>query len=176
MQPVVIDGNNEIVAGHTRVEAAKLLGDEEVLCWRAEHLTPDQIRAFRVVDNKLAELADWDQTMLSHEMQALMGVVDFTDFGWTQEAVDCLGEIVDDDCLSGGAVTDALRGDAPSRTNNGEGPQRTRIIIGEFVMYVDIDNYRVWAAGVKEDNNFVQDDIIADLKRRLGVHEFEGED
>lgn len=175
-QPIVVDNNNVIVAGHTRHAAAKKLGDEEVWCVRADWLNDEQIRAFRVVDNKLAELASWDQTLLTQEMQALMNLVDFTDYGWTQEAIDCLGEVVADDCLSGGVVDETVRGDAPTRTNQGAGPRTTRVIIGEFVMYLDIGTYSSWAAQLKEDNGFVQEEILADLKRRLGVHAYEVDD
>lgn len=57
--PIVIDSKNEIVCGHTRWKAAKKLGMESVPCIRADDLTPQQIKAFRLVDNKTSELAEW---------------------------------------------------------------------------------------------------------------------
>lgn len=57
---IVIDKNNIIVNGHTRLKAAKKLGLETVPCIVADDLTPDQIRAFRLADNKVGEIATWD--------------------------------------------------------------------------------------------------------------------
>lgn len=66
--PIVIDAGNEIVAGHTRLKAAKKLGLTEVPCIIADDLTPDQIKAFRLADNKTAELAEWDFELLELEL------------------------------------------------------------------------------------------------------------
>src|SRR5699024_9563372 len=59
--PIVISGDNVIVAGHTRIKAAKKLGMEEVPCIIADDLNDEQIRAFRLADNKSAEIATWDE-------------------------------------------------------------------------------------------------------------------
>lgn len=58
--PIVIDGNNVIICGHTRLKAAKQLGLEVVPCIVADDLTDEQIKAFRLADNKTGEFADWD--------------------------------------------------------------------------------------------------------------------
>ena len=58
--PLIIDGENVIVAGHTRKKAAELLGLSSVPCIKADDLTPEQIKAFRLADNKTAELSEWD--------------------------------------------------------------------------------------------------------------------
>lgn len=58
--PIIIDKNNVIVAGHTRLKAAKKLGLKQVPCLRADDLTDEQIKAFRLADNKVAELSTWD--------------------------------------------------------------------------------------------------------------------
>ena len=67
-QPVVIDSDNVIVCGHTRFKAAQKLGLEKVPCIVADDLTPEQIKAFRLVDNKTAELAGWDFEKLDAEL------------------------------------------------------------------------------------------------------------
>lgn len=69
--PMLIDQNNVIVAGHTRYKAAKALGIEEVPCIRIEGLTDDQIRAFRIADNKYGELSHWDADLLKQELSFL---------------------------------------------------------------------------------------------------------
>lgn len=69
--PIILDENDVIVAGHARLKAAMMLGMEEVPCVYASGLTEDEIRAFRLADNKTAELAGWDYDKLCDEMVAL---------------------------------------------------------------------------------------------------------
>ena len=86
--PIVIDGDNVIVCGHTRVKAAQKLGMETVPCIIADDLTPEQIKAFRLADNKTSELAGWDFAKLEEELAALDGF-DMSAFGFVQnEDVD----------------------------------------------------------------------------------------
>lgn len=80
--PIVIDANGVIVAGHTRLKAAKELGMEEVPCIVADDLTPEQVRAFRLADNKVGELAEWDLDKLVKEMDALADKYNMGDFGF----------------------------------------------------------------------------------------------
>jgi ParB-like chromosome segregation protein Spo0J len=70
--PVLVDSSNRIVAGHGRVEAAKLLGMNQVPTIRLESLSEDQIRAYVIADNKLAENAGWDSSILAIELQHLL--------------------------------------------------------------------------------------------------------
>lgn len=74
--PILIDAENGIIAGHARVEAAKRLGMEKVPCLPIEHLTGAQRRAYIIADNKLAENAGWDQALLGLELSEL-GDLDF---------------------------------------------------------------------------------------------------
>jgi hypothetical protein len=62
--PVLIDRDNVILAGHGRVEAAKLLGLDSVPCIRLEHMTPEEKRAYVLADNKLALNAGWDEDLV----------------------------------------------------------------------------------------------------------------
>jgi hypothetical protein len=80
-QPIVIDRDNVIVAGHTRARAAEQLGLETVPCIRADDLTDEQIRAYRLADNKTAELAEWDIAKLDEELDKLKDL-DMTAFGF----------------------------------------------------------------------------------------------
>ena len=79
--PIVIDKNNVIVAGHTRVMAAQKLGMDSVPCIIADDLTDEQIRAFRLADNKTAELAEWDLDLLGKELAGLE-MFDMQQFGF----------------------------------------------------------------------------------------------
>ena len=75
--PIIIDKDNEIVTGHTRLLAAKKLGLEEVPCIVADDLTPAQIKAYRIADNKVAEASEWNLEMLAVELQDLEGFTGF---------------------------------------------------------------------------------------------------
>lgn len=79
--PILIDKNNVIVAGHTRHKAAKQLGIEELPCIVVDDLTDKQIKAFRIVDNKVAEKAEWDYSLLDEEFE-LLPEYEFEDFGF----------------------------------------------------------------------------------------------
>src|SRR6202049_4225849 len=70
--PVLIDDKMQIIAGHGRVEAAKLLGMDTVPTCRLSHLSEVEKRAYILADNKLAEQAGWDQELLAIELQGLI--------------------------------------------------------------------------------------------------------
>jgi hypothetical protein len=70
--PVLVNGQSEILAGHGRVEAAKLLGLKEVPALRLNHLSAVEQRAFAIADNRLAELAGWDRDTLAIELKGLI--------------------------------------------------------------------------------------------------------
>lgn len=77
-QPIVIDKNGVIVAGHTRYKAALKLGMKTVPCVRADQLTPKQVKAYRILDNKLNELSTWDFPTLEAELSNMK--FEFADF------------------------------------------------------------------------------------------------
>jgi DNA modification methylase len=91
--PILIDRDGEIIAGHGRVEAAKLLGLETVPCVRLEHLSDAQKRAYILADNKLAEKAGWDREILAIELQHLTSLdldFDVTVTGFEMAEIDLL--------------------------------------------------------------------------------------
>ena len=71
-QPIVVDKDLVIIAGHTRHQAAHLLGMTKVPVVIAADLTPAQVAQYRIADNKTAEYSDWDETKLIAELEALM--------------------------------------------------------------------------------------------------------
>lgn len=91
--PIVIDSNGVIVAGHTRYIAAKSLGMKSVPCVIADDLTDEQIKAFRLVDNKTAELSEWNFDLLNDELDSIFDI-DMSEFGFgsnediSNEAID----------------------------------------------------------------------------------------
>ena len=79
--PIVIDGDNNVVCGHTRLKAAKKLKMDSVPCVIADDLTEEQIKAFRLADNKVGELAEWDFDLLGEELDGIFDI-DMSEFGF----------------------------------------------------------------------------------------------
>ena len=134
--PVLVGEDGEVVAGHARVQVAKQLGYTKVPVIRLTHLSPAQIRAFRLADNKLAELSEWDEEKLALELRDLIEIefdVDLTGFeaaevdliidsqfspvgatsadevpGVADEPVSCLGDLwmLDEQCVLCGDARD----------------------------------------------------------------------
>lgn len=94
--PIVIDKNNVIVAGHTRYKAAKKLKMSEVPCIIADDLTDEQIKAFRLADNKVAEKAEWDFDLLNAELDDIIDL-DMELFGFEDAVQDDAEEAVEDE-------------------------------------------------------------------------------
>lgn len=90
--PILIDANNIIIASHGRKSAAKLLGIEEVPTIRLDGLTNEQIRAYVIADNKLAENAGWDREILAIEFQELLALdcLDITVTGFEVSEIDLI--------------------------------------------------------------------------------------
>ena len=95
--PVLVDGTGGVIAGHGRIEAAKLLGLDEVPTILLDNLTSAEIRAYIIADNKLAENAGWDREMLALELQGLIELdtdFDITITGFEMPEIDILiGEL-----------------------------------------------------------------------------------
>lgn len=79
--PIIIDKDGVIVCGHTRYKAAKKLGIDKVPCVIADDLTDEQIKAYRLADNKVSELAEWDIDLLGEELDDIFDI-DMSDFGF----------------------------------------------------------------------------------------------
>lgn len=69
--PILLDKQSIVIAGHGRLEAARLLQMASVPIVRLEHLTPAQVKAYRIADNRLAEMSEWSDELLKNELQAL---------------------------------------------------------------------------------------------------------
>lgn len=79
--PCVVSGDGVLITGHTRLKACKKLGIDEVPCIVADDLTEDQIKAFRLADNKVGEIATWDLDKLSIELDGLQDI-DMSELGF----------------------------------------------------------------------------------------------
>lgn len=90
-QPIVVDKDMVIIAGHTRYRAAKLLNLQTVPVVVAKNLSDEQVTAYRLADNKVGELADWDNKKLDEELSKVLDI-DMEDFGFELDVDDVLDE------------------------------------------------------------------------------------
>lgn len=152
--PIVIDKDNVIVCGHTRYKAAHKLGMETVPCVMADDLTPKQIKAYRLADNKVSESAEWDLAMLDDELG------DLDEFDMGEFGFDISEDEPKDD--------DGYYGDERQRTND------------EYNLNaVDLDRVAgFYQIPTLEPTNYVPDDLIgfnyvmSTDRRDAGVHFF----
>ncbi|MEE1006646.1 MAG: ParB N-terminal domain-containing protein, partial [Acutalibacteraceae bacterium] len=100
--PIVVDSDYVIIAGHTRLKAAERLGLKSVPVVIADDLTEEQARAFRLADNKTAELAEWDFDSLEQELDELSQDFDMSEFGFD----DILEEIEEPNDVEHSTLTD----------------------------------------------------------------------
>ena len=148
--PIVIDKNNEIVAGHTRYKALKQLKIQQVPCVVADELTEDQIKAFRIADNSVSEAAEWDISKLAVELADIK--LDMGEFGVDLGTFTASGtsftpvsgeENEDDD--------DGWYGDERERTYNAYNMQ--------LVDYVELTKDK-WQMPIIYKTDFVPSDMI----------------
>lgn len=88
-QPIVVDRDGVIIAGHTRYKAAQKLGMTEVPVVVADNLNDEQVRAYRLADNKTGELAEWDFSALEEELAGI-GELDMSLFGFSDDAAEAV--------------------------------------------------------------------------------------
>ena len=94
--PIIVDRNNVVVTGHTRLLAAKKLGMTEVPVVTADDLTDAQIKAFRIADNKVAEIATWNTELLQAELNELNELdFDMSGFGFGDEVTESVDGVTD---------------------------------------------------------------------------------
>ena len=106
-QPIVVDENRVIIAGHTRYKAAKKLGIEMIPVYMAVGLKPDDVKALRIADNRLAEESSWDFNLLSIELQDLKSLdfdLDLTGFNEAE-----IADIFKEDDISNTSEEDEIQ-------------------------------------------------------------------
>lgn len=95
-QPIVVDKDNVIIVGHTRYKAAKKLGMKQVPVVVADKLTDEQVKAYRLADNKTGELTGWDDDLLNDELDGILDI-DMSDFGFELDIPGDEEEVQEDD-------------------------------------------------------------------------------
>ena len=151
--PLVIDKDNVIVTGHTRYKACLKLGMDKVPCIKADDLTDDQVKAFRVVDNRVAEIASWDLDKLNVELGEID--MDMSDFDFS------FADMAEED--------DGYYGDERERTNKAYNMD-----------LIDTENLTndFWQMPIIKNDGFVPKDLIGfnyaktSKNKAVGIHFF----
>lgn len=133
--PIVVDGENVIINGHTRLKAAHKLGMKQVPVIVADDLTPEQVKAFRLADNKTGELAQWDMAKLGIELEGIEDI-DMTDFGFD---IDFCGIDLSDMNIEGDDYEQELPAEPKSKTGEIYRLGRHRLMVGDSTSAADVD-------------------------------------
>lgn len=133
--PIVVDGENVIINGHTRLKAAHKLGLKQVPVIVADDLTPEQVKAFRLADNKTGELAQWDMAKLGIELEGIEDI-DMTDFGFD---IDFGGIDLSDMNIEGDDYEQELPAEPKSKTGEIYRLGRHRLMVGDSTSAEDVD-------------------------------------
>lgn len=156
--PILIDQHNELIAGHGRLEAAKIVGLETVPAVRLSDLTEQQVKALRIVDNQLALNAGWDLDLLAAEIVEL----EADDFN-----LDLLG--FDDDFLAG-LLPDEMDID-PDREQPypeiNDAQEKVSIVLGPYEISVQRAEWDKWETAIRAKVGFDKSDVISEIKKRL---------
>ncbi len=159
-QPIVVDAERVIVVGHVRYEAAKRLGLKKVPVHIAAELTPEQIKAYRITDNRVGEESEWDKALLQLEIVELEEAAFSAEvLGFNDEEIRDIKAAVD------GLLEDGFGDDE----NNDIEEADTTARIGAYSFPIEREQYLEWLEGIKQSVGFEKKDIIEELKRRLGL-------
>lgn len=154
--PIILDGNNVIVTGHTRLKAAKKLGLSEVPTILADDLTEEQIKAFRLADNRVSEHATWDDYLLDEELDNILDI-DMSEFGFDAD--------LDEDEYESDEI-DSFKENERERTNKAYNLEL-------FNPYMCDGKYQM---PIIENDNFIPKDIIgfnyakSGENKEVGIH------
>jgi hypothetical protein len=157
-QPILIVEDGTIVAGHARLEAAESIGIESVPVRVVRGWSAGEVRAYMLADNRLAELAGWDESGLRRELEAISGLdMDLADLGWSDDEVN------------------RLMGDAPAEFEDGfSDTERTAsgmamVRVGPYRFEVEIEALDNWITGIRGKVGDTEDQICGEIRKRLGL-------
>lgn len=157
-QPIVVDSEKVIVAGHVRYEAAKQLGLKKVPVHVADELTPEQIKAYRITDNRVGEESEWDKALLQLEVAELDGAeFDAEVLGFNAEELKEIQSSVDD------LLEDGFSEDGDNEIEEADTTAR----VASYSFTIEREQYLDWIEKLKQDVGFEKKEVITELKRRL---------
>lgn len=159
-QPIVVDGEMVIVVGHVRYEAAKRLGLKKVPVHIATDLTPEQIKAYRITDNRVGEESEWDKALLQLEIVELEEAAFSAEvLGFNDEEIRDIKAAVD------GLLEDGFGDDENDDIEEADTTAR----IGAYSFPIKREHYLEWLESIKQSVGFEKKEIVEELKRRLGL-------
>lgn len=162
INPIIVDENNMIVAGHGRIMASQKLGLEKVPCLRVSDLSEEQIRAYILADNKISEDSGWNKDLLNIELQELKDLdfdVSFAGFEIDNIQIDEEIDIEDN--------SEGYYGDERERTN-----KSYNLNIGQNIKYTS----DFWQMPIIKNDNFIPEDLIGfnyaltNKEKNCGIH------
>lgn len=157
-QPILIDEDNVIIAGHGRLAAAKLINMENVPCIILAGLTDIQRRAYVIADNSLPYGSEWDEDLLLQQIEQL----ELDGFDLDILALDNIDEIDFGDFTP----PDVPDGHAKDSKNDVE-QSDTKLTIGEYSFPITRDEYLKWQDDIRATAGFDSASVISEIKRRL---------
>jgi ParB-like chromosome segregation protein Spo0J len=159
-QPIVVDSEMVIIAGHTRYQAAQKLGLKKVPVHVAEGLSAEQVKAYRIADNRTGEEAQWDNEMLALELADLDNMsFDKAVLGFEAAELEQLQKSLDS------LLTDGIDDDEEKPIGEAD----TRATIGPYSFEIPRERYLAWIEEVKQEVGFDKEAIVHELKKRLGL-------
>ncbi|MEK6747488.1 MAG: ParB N-terminal domain-containing protein [Pseudomonadota bacterium] len=159
-QPIVVDNEMVIIAGHVRYQAAQKLGLKKVPVHVADGLSAQQVKAYRIADNRTGEEAQWDNEMLALEIGELEAVsFDKSLLGFEVSELEQLQKTID------GLLSDGIESDEEKVVGEAD----TRATIGAYSFEIPREEYLTWIEEIKQEVGFDKEAIVSELQRRLGL-------
>jgi len=159
-QPIVVDSEMVIIAGHTRYQAAQKLGLKKVPVHVADGLSAEQVKAYRIADNRTGEEAQWDNEMLALELADLDNMsFDKAVLGFEAAELEQLQKSLES------LLTDGIDDDEEKPIDEAD----TRATIGPYSFEIPRERYLAWIEEVKQEVGFDKEAIVHELKKRLGL-------
>jgi len=157
-QPIVVDSEMVIIAGHVRYQAAQKLGLKKVPVHVADGLSAEQVKAYRIADNRTGEDAQWDNEMLSLELADLDNMqFDKAVLGFEAAELEQLQKSLES------LLTDGIDDDEENPIIEAD----TRATIGPYSFEIPRERYLAWIEEVKQEVGFDKEAIVFELKKRL---------
>ena len=158
-QPIVVDSEMVIIVGHVRYEAARRLELKKAPVHIAEGLTKEQVKAYRIADNRVGEESGWDNALLELEIGELDAVeFDNSLLGFEVNELAELHRAMEN-------LEDGFDSDGEKDIEEAD----TRATIGAYNFTIERERYLEWMEEIKQQVGFDKEHIIAELQRRLGL-------
>lgn len=158
-QPIVVDSEMVIIVGHVRYEASRRLELIKVPVHIAEGLTKEQVKAYRIADNRVGEESEWDNSLLELEISELDSLeFDNSLLGFEDNELAEIGRAMQE--LEDGFDSDGVKDIEEANT---------RATIGAYTFIITRERYIAWIEEIKQKVGFDKENVTAELERRLGL-------